>query len=175
MNRSQIEHVIRAVGSITGDDELIVIGSQSMLGQFPSPPDSMIQSVEVDLYPKNKPDLADLIDGAIGELSIFHQTFGYYAHTVSEKTAVLPAGWKKRLVAINNENTRGVTGWCLEIHDLIVRKYAAGRKRDLDFCRTAIHNSLVTVKTLRRRVKALKVSVKKINQILKLIESVNIS
>jgi hypothetical protein len=130
LNRSQIEHIIRAAGSITGDDEFIIIGSQAILGQFPDATLFLLQSIEVDLYPKNKYELADLIDGAIGELSAFHQTFGYYAHTVSEKTAVLPGGWKKRLVPIKNKNTHGITGWCLEIYDLAASKYAAGRKRD---------------------------------------------
>jgi hypothetical protein len=33
------------------------------------------------------------LDGAIGELSVFHQSFGYYAHGVDDTTATLPAGW----------------------------------------------------------------------------------
>ena len=36
--------------------------------------------------------MADLIDGAIGEASMFHDTFGYYAQGVVETTAVLPEG-----------------------------------------------------------------------------------
>ncbi len=35
---------------------------------------------------------ADLIDGSIGELSPFHETFGYYAHGLGPETAALPAG-----------------------------------------------------------------------------------
>lgn len=155
MNRTQIEHIIRAAGSITGDDELIIIGSQSILGQFSAPPKPMVQSIEVDLYPKNKPDLAALIDGAIGELSTFHQTFGYYAHSVSADTAVLAEGWEGRLIAIENENTRGVTGWCLEVHDLIISKFVAGRKRDADFCRVAIENKLIDLEILLERLKVL--------------------
>lgn len=33
-----------------------------------------------------------MIDGSIGELSPFHETFGYYAQGVDETTAVLPEG-----------------------------------------------------------------------------------
>ena len=42
---------------------------------------------------------SELIDGAIGELSQFHQTFGYYAHGVDQTTATLPAGWADRRLA----------------------------------------------------------------------------
>ena len=41
-----------------------------------------------------------LIDGSIGEASMFHDTFGYYAQGVVESTAQLPAGWQERLVPI---------------------------------------------------------------------------
>ena len=38
MQRSELEHVIRACGEIAGDDEFIIIGSQAILGQFPNAP-----------------------------------------------------------------------------------------------------------------------------------------
>jgi len=77
VNRAQLEHVIRASAAISGDDEIVVIGSQSILGQFPARPPELCVSNEADVYPKNKPELADVIDGAIGELSAFHDTFGW--------------------------------------------------------------------------------------------------
>ena len=40
------------------------------------------KAVVADLYPKNKPQLADLVDGSIGEGSHFHAEFGYYAQGV---------------------------------------------------------------------------------------------
>ena len=43
---------------------------------------------------------ADQVDGAIGELSAFHETFGYYAQGVSVSTAVLPEGWRNRVIAL---------------------------------------------------------------------------
>ena len=106
MTRQQLEHLIRAAAVIADDDELIVIGSQSILGQYPNAPSSLLVSVEADLYPKNHPERADLIDGTIGELSPFHDTYGYYARGVGPTTAVLPQGWEQRLVPVRNENTR---------------------------------------------------------------------
>ncbi len=133
MTRSELEHLIRAAGAIADDREIVVIGSQSVLGQFPEAPAALLASMQADLYPRNRPERADLVDGAIGEGSRFHEQFGYYAQGVGETTATLPAGWRERLVAVNNANTRGVTGLCLEVHDLALSKYVAGRKKDLAF------------------------------------------
>ena len=91
MDRAALEHVLRAASAIANEREFIVIGSQAVLGQFPNAPDALRASIEVDIYPRHAPEKSDLIDGAIGELSAFHQTFGYYAHGVDETTATLPA------------------------------------------------------------------------------------
>ncbi len=133
MKRSELEHVIRASGAIADDDEIIVIGSQSVLGQFPDAPARLLASMETDIYPKNKPELAAMVDGSIGEGSFFHAEFGYYAQGVGPTTAVLPEGWQERLVSVRNENTNGVTGLCLDVHDLAISKYVAGRPKDLQF------------------------------------------
>ncbi len=152
MTRAQLEHVIRAAAQIADDDDLVVVGSQAVLGQFPDAPPALLVSEEADIFPKNKPELAELIDGTIGELSPFHETFGYYAHGVSEETAVLPDGWKNRLVPLYSENTRGSTGWCLEIHDLVISKLVAGREKDLNYAHEAARHGLLYEKTLRDRL-----------------------
>lgn len=77
MNRAALEHIVRAAAMISGDDELIVIGSQAILGQYPDAPAALLMSDEADVYPRNHPERAELIEGSIGELSPFHQTFGY--------------------------------------------------------------------------------------------------
>ena len=77
---------------------------------------------------------ADLIDGAIGEASMFHETFGFYAQGVSETTAVLPDGWRGRLVKYESPATSGVVAWCLELHDLWLGKAVAERQKDREFC-----------------------------------------
>ena len=123
MTRGQLEHIIRAAATIADDDEIVIIGSQSILGQFPDAPAELRVSVEADVFPKNHPERWDLIDGSIGEGSPFHETFGYYAQGVAEDTATLPSGWKVRLVAVSNANTRGATGLCLDVHDLVISKY----------------------------------------------------
>jgi hypothetical protein len=135
MKRSELEHLIRASGAIAEDSEIVIIGSQAILGQFPDATGLLVVSAEADVYPLNRPERAELIDGAIGEGSRFHEEFGYYAQGVGEDTATLPCGWRERLVAIENANTAGTVGLCLEVNDLAISKYIAGRPKDLDFTR----------------------------------------
>ena len=59
MQRSELEYLIRASGEIAGDDEIIIIGSQAILGQFPNAPARLLMSMEADIYPKNNPEKAD--------------------------------------------------------------------------------------------------------------------
>lgn len=149
MNREQLEHVLRASGSIAGCRELVVIGSQSILGAHPHAPRELLVSLEVDLYPADAPAKADLIDGCIGELSPFHQTFGYYAHGVGPETATLPVGWKQRLVRVENANTAGIVGLCLAPVDLAISKLLAGRPKDLEFVRVMLQHRLTTGAAIR--------------------------
>jgi hypothetical protein len=152
VNRRQLEHIIRATATISDDDEIVIIGSQAILGTYPDAPSSLLVSMEADVYPKNRPELAELIEGSIGEDSTFHATFGYYADGVEEGTAILPEGWKDRLIKIQNENTLGKIGWCLEMHDLVISKYVAGREKDLLYVREAIRHGLVDGATLVARL-----------------------
>lgn len=152
MTRAQLEHLIRAAATLAQDDEVVVVGSQAILGQFPEAPAELLVSTEADLYPRTYPERAELVDGSIGELSPFHETFGYYAQGVGPETAVLPAGWEARLVPVRNENTRGATGWCLDVHDLVLSKYVAGRPKDRRFVTSAIRHGLVDRAVLETRL-----------------------
>jgi hypothetical protein len=151
MTRSELEHLIRAAGAIADDREIVVIGSQSVLGQFPDAPPALLASMEADVYPRNHPERADLIDGAIGEGSHFHEQFGYYAQGVGETTATLPRGWSDRLVRVKNANTGGIEGLCLEVHDLAISKYVAGREKDLAFTAVLARHGMTRRETLLER------------------------
>jgi len=60
MKRSELEHVLPASKDVTGETDFIVIGSQAILGRFPDAPKELRQSMEADLYPRFRPDLASL-------------------------------------------------------------------------------------------------------------------
>jgi hypothetical protein len=154
VTREQLEHVIRAAAAITGDDEIVVIGSTSVLGQFPDAPAEMLGSIEADIYPRNHPERFELID-VIGEMSRFQETFGYYADPVQHDLPKLPTGWQDRLIVVPVEGPSGrVRGLCLEIHDLVLSKYVASREKDREFNRSAIRHGFVQRDVLLDRLDA---------------------
>jgi hypothetical protein len=143
MKRADLEHILRACKGVTGETEFIVVGSQSILGRFPDAPRVLRESIEADVYPRARPDLSPLLEGNLGELSLFHLTHGIRVDGVSPSTATLPAGWEERLVKLSNENTGGAIGWCLEPDDLAFSKLAARREKDLAFVAALIRHKMI--------------------------------
>lgn len=157
MRRDQLEHLIRAAGALLREDTVIVIGSQAILATAPSPAEEvLVRSMEADLLPLDDPteEKADLIDGVLGSGSMFDDTHGIHADGVSLATPVLPEGWRDRLVEISNANTNGIKGLCLEAHDLIVSKLAAGRSKDFEFCEAAFRAGLVEPTIVAERIRS---------------------
>ena len=152
MLKSELEHIIRAASAITNQYEVIVVGSQSILGSVDFPPKECLESMEADIIVPGNERLSDLIDGAIGEGSPFQDSFGYYAQGVDSTTCTLPAGWQDRLVRLQSQNTDGKVGFCLEVTDLFLAKCAANREKDHDFNLALLQHGLVNEKTAQARV-----------------------
>lgn len=155
MKRGEFEHAVRAAAAVLGVEEVLVIGSQALHGSVEADlPEAALRSIEVDVAALEDPDgrKADLIDGSIGEASMFHATFGYYAQGVEAVTAVLPEGWRDRLVRFETAGTNGVVAWCLEPHDLWISKMIAGRPKDLEFGRALLDRGIVKPAELEERV-----------------------
>jgi hypothetical protein len=156
VRRAELEHVLRAASAILGERDLVVIGSASVLASFPEEqlPVEASRSDEADLAAVDDPDdaKADLIDGAIGELSLFHDTFGYYAQGVSVSTAILPDGWRDRVVLFDTAGTAPGRGLCLEPHDCVVSKLVAGREKDVEFAAALIRERLIDPDVLLARI-----------------------
>lgn len=144
MTREALEHIIRASAAITHHYEFVIVGSQSMLGPVPHPEEAFTMSMEADIYPLQAPELADAIEGAIGEGSPFHHEFGYYAQGVGPGTAILPKAWMTRLHRVQNGNTNDRVGWCLDVIDLFLSKAVAGRDKDREFCMALLQYGYVT-------------------------------
>lgn len=161
MNREQLAHVLRAAARIADDPNVVVIGSQAILGSYSEealPPEA-VMSVEADIAFRDDSDdsKADQIDGAIGDGSQFHSTFAYYGQGVSISTAVLPIGWEERVVAYERADALPSHAVCLEPHDLVISKLVAGREKDLVFATALIRAGLVDPDVLLERAELLPV------------------
>jgi hypothetical protein len=165
MRRDQLEHAIRTACQIIGRPEVIVVGSQAILGTFREEqlPADATMSIEVDILPiaddnRETARLADLVEGVAGEFSPFEQLHGFSIDGVDLETSALPEGWRDRLVKVQNANTAGptgepqFTGWCLDKEDLCVAKLCAFREKDRNFVAALLHADLVDLQTILTRL-----------------------
>jgi hypothetical protein len=137
VTRDQLAHVLRTVARISGDRDILVIGSQSILGSYPEdelPPEAT-GSMEVDTAFLTDPGgaKADVVDVNVGEFSEFHDEFGYYPQGVIVTTGVFPAGWRERLVTFQTPGTEPGRGLCLEPHDCILANLVRFDEKDVRF------------------------------------------
>lgn len=156
MRRAQLEHAIRTACQIIGQPEVIIVGSQSILGSIGEDilPSVTTLSREIDVLPiadtnEKTAELADVIEGVAGEFSPFEDMHGFSIDGVDLETSALPDGWRERLVKVQNDNTAApggepvFTGWCLDKEDLCVAKLCAFREKDRDFVLALVHARLV--------------------------------
>ena len=152
MKRQELEHVVRASAAIANETSFVVVGSQAVLLPFPDAPVELLMSHEVDLYPALHPERAELISGAIGEMSLFHDTFGYHADGVGPETAVMPIDWMDfcRLDYLGE-----VTVVTPDLHDLAVSKCVAGRDKDAVWITALLRHRMIEPRRLLERIEAL--------------------
>jgi hypothetical protein len=165
MRRDQLEHAIRTACQIIGKPEVIVVGSQSILGTFGEDqlPADATMSVEIDILPiaddnDETARLADLIEGVAGEFSPFEELHGFSIDGVDLSTSALPTGWRDRLIRVQNAITAApdgdpqYTGWCLDKEDLCVAKLCAFREKDRNFVSALCRAKLVDGETIITRL-----------------------
>lgn len=165
MRRDQLEHAIRTACQVTHQPEAIVVGSQAILDTHDESqlPAAATMSIEVDILPiadsnDETARLADLIEGAAGEFSPFEELHGFSIDGVDLETAVLPSGWRDRLVKVQNANTAApsgaprFTGWCPDKEDLCVAKLAAFREKDRNFVSALLEAKLVNADLVASRL-----------------------
>lgn len=161
MKRSELAHILRSASKLASDPHILVIGSQAILGSFREDqlPVDATRSIEADVAFFNDPDerKSDLVDGGIGELSHFHESFGVYGQGVGISTATLPTGWQDRLVPFDDQDAFPSEARCLEPHDLVISKLVAGRPKDFEFARALLVAGLVDIDVLRARAELLPV------------------
>jgi hypothetical protein len=117
MRRDQLEHAIRTACQIVEATEVIVVGSQAILGTYLEEdlPAAATMSAEIDILPiaddnEETIRLGDLIEATAGELSPFEGVHGFSIDGVDLKTSAMPDGWRHRLVKVQNATTAAPSG-----------------------------------------------------------------
>jgi hypothetical protein len=165
MRRDQLEHAIRAACQIIERPAVVVVGSQAILGTYREDqlPAAATMSIEVDILPiadtnEDTARLADKIEGVAGEWSPFEEQHGFSIDGVDLDTAILPDGWRDRLMKVQNANTAApggepqFVGWCLDKEDLCVAKLCAAREKDHNFVAALLDVPLVDAEVMIGRL-----------------------
>lgn len=136
MTIEQFDHLCRAAAAIAGVKKVYVFGANAILpwlanSGHPIPLPELEPSRELDISAGDE-KLDTLIDGAIGELSAFDETFSVYAHGVSLATFQAPKNWLSR-AGTRTEPVSNIEIITPHPHDLLLAKLVAGRPKDFEF------------------------------------------
>ena len=150
MNLSHIHHVLTEAKKITNHTDYVIIGSLTALGLDVPPPDEMVRSIDVDMYPKDDPARAGEIAAIIGQGSAFEDEYGYYVDAASPDLPTLPDGWEDLFVVHDFGDVRALF---LELNDAAISKYARGEIRDCIWIQEGLKAKLLSMPTIRYRLR----------------------
>ncbi|MDI3330252.1 MAG: hypothetical protein QJR09_05870 [Micrococcus sp.] len=165
MRRDQLEHAIRTACRVIDRQDVIVVGSQSILATYREEdlPAAATRSLGVDILPMAADGvqasvLVERLEGAAGEFSPFEQLHGIRIEGADARTSILPRGWRDRLVRFPDGSPAartgegGGAGWCLDSVDLCVARLCAFREKDRNFVTALVDHGLVTAAAVSARL-----------------------
>lgn len=163
-DRDDLIRAARSVAEHFKADRVVVIGSQAILLAWPDAPASLRRTPEIDLYPANRRqweidhpgfEASEEISALFGEMSAFHNSFGFYLDGVDEQTAKLPPDWPDRALATEIDvYGRTATLMCPAIEDIAVSKLHRLAEKDIDFLRDCAAAGKLDLASLRKRFRA---------------------
>jgi hypothetical protein len=149
MRRSQLEMLLRELGRVSGKRELVLIGSQCVHAATDAVPAEVLMSLEVDVLLDEADPACGKIDEELGPDSTFRAEHAVFVDTVPASFPFLPAGFEDRVRVMEVDDFRAC---CLEVHDLVLSKLAAGRLKDTEMVAALIAYKLADVDTVRARI-----------------------
>ena len=149
MRKSQFEAALQAAAKVTGEQQFIVVGSQSVHAHTDNAPVEVLISKECDLWAKGKEEKLAGLEDALGQRSPYFTEHGVYVDAVEPGLILLPAGWEQRLKPLKLGE---VTAWCLDVNDLVVSKLNAGRLKDYEFVNAVLRMKLADFDVIIKRI-----------------------
>jgi hypothetical protein len=151
MRRELLDELLRAAERIAGPRDLVLIGSQAIHAASHDVPAEALMSRECNLLLDEHDPISAAIDAELGPDSERAAELLVHVDTVNDTFPFLPPGWEERLVALGPATPRVR---CLEVHDLVLSKLAAGRLKDYELVAVLFDRALAAVETARARIGA---------------------
>jgi hypothetical protein len=146
MKLEALARLLREAARATSHRHFVIVGSLSAVGASTDPPARMVQSIDVDLFPKLDPERLEEINARVGEGSEFHLEHGYYADALSPATLSLPAQWESRLIQMPLAG--GVTAWFLDPNDAAASKLIRGADNDLEWVEAGLQAGILSAERI---------------------------
>ncbi len=155
MNVEQFFHVCRSAAAISGVREVTAFGAAAVVPWIARdcPGAPFWPSMELDVDPGGE-SKADLVDGTIGELSLFEDTFGVRAHGVTLEAFISPRDWTSRAGAFDDP-TSGVRVRVPHPVDLVVAKLVRGEQREYEFAAYCMRHLSVSAEGIEQGLAAI--------------------
>ena len=151
MQRSQLETALAATAALVHETEFVVVGSQAVHAFTDAAPMEVLISRECDIWAKARFEKLAGLENVLDKNSHFAEQNGYYVDPIYPELVVLPNGWESRLKPLR---LGAVTGWCLEVNDLVVSKLAAGPLKDYEFINAMLRTKLAQFDEVVRRIQS---------------------
>lgn len=151
MTLDQVFELAAAARKLIPHPELVVIGSNSILGGMPAAqvPAQMSMSIDLDAYLKRDPDRTGELAAMLGENSSYHLDKGVFLDVVSPRLLTAPDGWEARMNKVERD---GLTVWFLEPVDAAISKLVRGEARDLRWVKGGLAAGILTIAQIRVRL-----------------------
>ena len=135
MNAEQFFHVCRSSAAIADASEVTVFGAAAVVPWIAELRERVEYwpSMELDVDPGGD-DRAELVEGSIGEGSLFEETFAVHAHGVTLDAFIAPRDWIDR-ARVWREPLTGIRVRVPHPVDLAAAKLVRGEERDWAFAR----------------------------------------
>ncbi len=108
-------------------------------------------SRECDILIEDSDPMRERIAAELGATSRYHEEHGTFVDIVSPTFPFLPDGWEQRAHVLTSGDMKTR---CLELHDLVLSKLAAGRLKDNELIAALLEGGLIDVETVRTRIAA---------------------
>lgn len=145
MRRQNIDHILRAAAEATGQKKFVLVGSAAAIVRLKHVPLNMTYTPEIDIYAPDAEDVelvSEIIDGSIGQLSHFHNAFGYYGDGVSPSTAKMPTDWLARATEYRPVDRPDIVAIVPDQEDVGLAKLVAWREKDRDWLSEAVSSGV---------------------------------
>lgn len=154
MKRSDLEHILRAAGAATQQTDFVLIGSAALFAWRLELPRTMAMSREADIFLNSAdPDLteqvADELDGILGQASQFDDLNGYYCDGVGSESAVMPSDWRDRAIVFSTPAMNGVRALVPSPEDIALSKLVAGRDKDMAWLLAGLKDLIIDADEMR--------------------------